>query len=412
VRRALQVDATDRRALRALSHLDAKGSHEQTDQQHQIHTRFLRRWFGIWLLFGALALVLGGFGVQALATRSIDGWLTESTPQRSPLPADTAMPAHTATPSVPEQVSRQLPELEAAWEAHDWRGAMDILYRITLLDGAYPGLDDAKCDTLVHWARDLVSDEQVKQAYEMYRRAREVCQGRPEVSEEGTLVLNYLSGKWRYDRGLWLAASRPLQSVYDTDPDLGQARTLLYTSYLSATHQLLDVGRLQEARQTAQSALEIGQDSVEAQVLLDQIDATLRLTPTPVPSYNGPKRIEISISEQRMYVWEGETLVYKWVCSTGEPGRDTAPGHYRVLEKIPEAWSSIWGLRMPYWLGIYWVGSIQNGIHALPINPNGTTLWAGYLGSRVSFGCIILTTENARTLYDWAPVGAPVWIHY
>ena len=67
---------------------------------------------------------------------------------------------------------------------------------------------------------------------------------------------------------------------------------------------------------------------------------------------------------------------------------------------------------MPYWLGIYYVGRMENGIHALPIDRNGRMLWAGYLGTPVSFGCIILSTENARTLYHWADVGVPVWIHY
>jgi lipoprotein-anchoring transpeptidase ErfK/SrfK len=67
---------------------------------------------------------------------------------------------------------------------------------------------------------------------------------------------------------------------------------------------------------------------------------------------------------------------------------------------------------MPYWLGIYWVGRIENGIHALPINADGTMLWDGYLGTPVSFGCIILSTENARTLYHWADIGTPVWIYH
>ena len=34
------------------------------------------------------------------------------------------------------------------------------------------------------------------------------------------------------------------------------------------------------------------------------------------------------------------------------------------------------------------------------------------VGTPVSFGCIILSTENARTLYNWAEMGTPVWIHY
>jgi lipoprotein-anchoring transpeptidase ErfK/SrfK len=113
-----------------------------------------------------------------------------------------------------------------------------------------------------------------------------------------------------------------------------------------------------------------------------------------------------------MYVWQGDTLIYNWLASTGKSGSGTAAGNFRVQSKIPEAWAGQWSLRMPYWLGIYWVGSIENGIHALPINANGSTLWAGYLGTPVSFGCIILSTENARTLYHWADIGTPVSIHY
>ena len=109
-----------------------------------------------------------------------------------------------------------------------------------------------------------------------------------------------------------------------------------------------------------------------------------------------------------MYVYQNGQLLWNWVVSTGQPGRDTAVGHYKVLNKIPNAYSYTWSLQMPYWLGIYWAGSLQNGIHALPIQANGQRLWEGYLGQRVSFGCVILSTQNAQTLYNWASVGTPV----
>jgi hypothetical protein len=86
------------------------------------------------------------------------------------------------------------------------------------------------------------------------------------------------------------------------------------------------------------------------------------------------------------------------------------PGSYQVLDKIPMAYASTWNLKMPYWLGIYWAGTLENGIHALPILPSGQKLWDGYLGQRVSYGCIILSTEAAKTIYDWAEVGTPVII--
>ena len=133
--------------------------------------------------------------------------------------------------------------------------------------------------------------------------------------------------------------------------------------------------------------------------------------PAPQPS-GGNKRILIDLSEQHMYVYQDGGLLYSWVVSTGMPGAATIPGNFQVLSKVPNAYAYTWGLQMPYWLGIYWAGSLQNGIHALPIMANGQLLWEGYLGQPVSYGCIILSTQNAQTLYNWAEVGTPVDIQY
>jgi LysM repeat protein len=132
------------------------------------------------------------------------------------------------------------------------------------------------------------------------------------------------------------------------------------------------------------------------------------VAPAAPAAPSGAKRIVIDLSAQRMYVYQNGQLLWNWVVSTGLPGRDTAVGSYKVLNKIPNAYASTWNLQMPYWLGIYWAGSLQNGIHALPIQSNGQRLWEGYLGQRVSYGCVILSTQNAATLYNWASVGTPV----
>lgn len=126
----------------------------------------------------------------------------------------------------------------------------------------------------------------------------------------------------------------------------------------------------------------------------------------------GYKRILIDLSEQHMYVYQDGGLLYSWVVSTGMPGAATIPGNFKVLNKVANAYAYTWGLQMPYWLGIYWAGSLQNGIHALPIMANGQLLWEGYLGQPVSYGCIILSTQNAQTLFNWADVGTPVDIQY
>ncbi len=129
------------------------------------------------------------------------------------------------------------------------------------------------------------------------------------------------------------------------------------------------------------------------------------------PGYGGNKYILVDISEQHMYVYEGNVLVYSFVASTGM-NNATRVGTFSVLEKIPNAYGSTWNIWMPNWLGIYWSGNLQNGIHALPILPNGATLWAGYLGVPISYGCVVLDTYDAQVLYDWADVGTPVEIQW
>jgi LysM repeat protein len=132
----------------------------------------------------------------------------------------------------------------------------------------------------------------------------------------------------------------------------------------------------------------------------------------PPPSTGAGKRILVDISEQHLYAYEGDQLIFSFVASTGAPGLGTRPGNYSVQNKIPNAYGGTWNIWMPNWLGIYWAGSLQNGIHALPILPDGSRLWAGYLGTPVSYGCVILGVQESQQLYDWAEVGIPVDIQY
>ena len=120
------------------------------------------------------------------------------------------------------------------------------------------------------------------------------------------------------------------------------------------------------------------------------------------------KLIVVDVSEQRVYVYEHGQLLWIFIASTGMPGSDTFRGDFRIQNKIPNAYASTWDLQMPYWLGFYWAGPLQNGFHALPILSNGTRLWEGLLGRPVSYGCVILSDHDAQLLYNWAEIGTPV----
>lgn len=132
----------------------------------------------------------------------------------------------------------------------------------------------------------------------------------------------------------------------------------------------------------------------------------------PAPIFNtSGKYILVDISEQHLYAYENNNLVFSFVASTGI-NNATRVGTFAVQTKLDNAYGATWNIWMPNWLGIYYSGSLENGIHALPILPNGATLWEGFLGRPVSYGCVVLSTYESKLLYDWAEMGTPVEIQW
>ena len=132
--------------------------------------------------------------------------------------------------------------------------------------------------------------------------------------------------------------------------------------------------------------------------------------PTARPAPQGNLSVTVSISQQRCKVYQGEEVLYNWPCSTGRAGSGTKTGTFYVQSKIREAWGSRWGFFMPYWLGIYWAGASENGIHGLPYEPGGYPVWANSVGTPITFGCVLLGANESATLWDIAYIGMPVTI--
>ena len=90
----------------------------------------------------------------------------------------------------------------------------------------------------------------------------------------------------------------------------------------------------------------------------------------------------------------------------------TRVGTFAVQSKIPNAYGSTWDIWMPSWLGIYWSGGLENGIHALPILPNGATLWEVFWADPFRMAVSCSGHTKREVLYDWAEIGTPVEIQW
>jgi tetratricopeptide (TPR) repeat protein len=355
------------------------------------------------------------------------------------------VPAPAPTPTLmPAQVAAQfVPELQAALAGENWDRAVEI---VAIMAGVDPSGDQVRQWTLathMQYGQGLVRTGRAEEAMNQFGQAVALAPHDAEARLWQQATQLYLTGQDAFAGGDWAAAIQSFSQAHEQIPGYGDLPVRLAQAYrhqsqaaiegedwttaiesltkaletlpedpqsvdlLSSAYCQRGIGRqaqgqLEAARADLEAALALRPEDVEAQTHLDEVMYAL------FP----PKRIEVDISKQWLYVWEGDTLVYSFVTSTGLPGQDTATGHFQVLDKIPMAYSSVWRLKMPHWLGIYYVGSIENGIHALPIRPDGSVMWAGLLGQRASYGCIILDTEAAELVYKWADIGTVVDIHY
>jgi tetratricopeptide (TPR) repeat protein len=431
LRRVLALEPEHSQAAAELARLrrlrEAEAVHQPSPEW-----RLIRPW--MWGVLIVLALLFLG---AALVWGPIDSSLAGLLP--------TAIPAPSPTPTrTPAEIAAQfVPQLEEAIAAEAWDRALEI---VAIMDGVDPASEEVRQWTLathLQYGQSMVEAGRMAQALVQFDEATSIAPDDPQALLWRDTTQDYLTGTEALALSDWSAAVQAFVAAYERFPDYGDLTERLLETYqrqgeaaieeeawdtaiqaLSEGHErfpdspdLTDLlatgyrqrgiffrqeGKLKKAQADLEVALELRPDDAEAKTHYDKVMYIL------FP----PKRIEIDISKQRFYAYEGDKLVYNFPTSTGLPGRDTATGRYEVLSKIPMAYSSIWRLKMPYWLGIYYVGRIENGIHALPIRPDGTVMWGGLLGQRASYGCVILSTQAARTIYNWAEIGTKVHIHY
>jgi lipoprotein-anchoring transpeptidase ErfK/SrfK len=132
----------------------------------------------------------------------------------------------------------------------------------------------------------------------------------------------------------------------------------------------------------------------------------------PLPIVHG-KRVVVSISQQRMWVYENGALRWEWFVSTGIESSPTHPGVFQIQSHEANAYAASWDLWMPHFMGIYrpvpTVG-FMNGFHGFPSRGGTQLLWTGNLGRPVTYGCILLHSDNAAALYQWAEEGTVVQV--
>lgn len=124
------------------------------------------------------------------------------------------------------------------------------------------------------------------------------------------------------------------------------------------------------------------------------------------------KRIEVDLTTQRLYAYDGQTIKHIFAISSGNPWTPTVTGEFYI-------WGKVKAQRMSG-------GSVADGsYYNLPNVPYVMFFHKGYsfhgaywhndFGFPRSHGCVNLSIEDAKTLYYWAfpemPLNKNIWFN-
>ena len=134
--------------------------------------------------------------------------------------------------------------------------------------------------------------------------------------------------------------------------------------------------------------------------LLDSPSTTLPI----LGSNTAPKRIEVDLTQQRLYAYEGDKQIYNYLISSGKWGK-TPTGTFTIWTKLRSTKMSggSKALHTYYYLpNVPYVMFFANdqvpkskgfGLHG--------TYWHNNFGHPMSHGCVNMKTEEVAQLYYW-----------
>lgn len=113
--------------------------------------------------------------------------------------------------------------------------------------------------------------------------------------------------------------------------------------------------------------------------------------------------IEVDLTNQMLFAYRGDKILNAFIVSTGASPTETVTGTFKIYAKYNKY--NMTGPDyeypdVPYTMFFYKGYSIHG------------TYWHNFFGIPMSWGCVNMKTDEAAWIYENAPVGTYVFIHY
>ncbi len=178
----------------------------------------------------------------------------------------------------------------------------------------------------------------------------------------------------------------------------GETLSAIAAAYGTSLRRTLETNDLADAAQVRP-----GQRIVVPPPSFAELFAEAPMGDNGVPEYpvvpTDDKWISVDLDHQRAYAWEGNQLIKKFAISSGKSRTPTVTGVFRIWSKVSSqtmqggsrAAGDYYNLPNVQWVQYFYRDYSFHGAY-----------WHNNFGVPMSHGCINMTNNDAKWLFDWA----------
>ena len=250
------------------------------------------------------------------------------------------------------------------------------------------------------------------------------------------IILTYLGKSYtptQTEIGQWLAfLKQPDGTVHKLVPQVDKARLKNYVQELA---NRLDVDPVNKKVNVENGVTKVTQEGVNGtaidqdaltEAITKAVEAqaplTYNLTDHPIAfktvstnlvTLDYGRYIEVNLSKQRLWVWQDHQVIFESAITSGATGSGfgTVTGLFSIYYKTRN--TNLVGYQYGYNYNVpvkYWMPFHSGyGLHDASWR-NGQFGGQDYY-TNGSHGCVNMPDATAEFIYNWAPVGTPVWVH-
>lgn len=201
-----------------------------------------------------------------------------------------------------------------------------------------------------------------------------------------------------------------IQATVDTLPSLVDRAPVNATAVTNSSGEVLQEVTAGATGRTIGDTSGIA-DAFAAQLAAGDAVYRLPVTETAFETTNLYRHIDVNLSTQRAVLYENDQVVQNWAISSGRAGTATPTGDFEVFAHVRMQDMGA-ACRNPNAVGSYCTEDVPWVTYFAPDIAFHGAYWHNNFGTPMSHGCLNMPVDQAKYVFDWAPTGTEVSVHY